>query len=368
MPGMRRIPRELKRQRRRIWDKENRMKKRFLKWIYMAGCILLAAGNAAGCGAGQTAAAAGNGGGQTAAPETEPEEETAAERTVVFTDDLGRTVEVPYQPQRVAALIGSFADIWCLAGGEDSLAAAADDTWTQFDLGLSDEVKNLGAVKTPSTETLLASQPDFVLGSTKTAADVELLDMLDSMGIPGACFDVSSFDDYLRLLDICTQITGDEEAYETYGVKVQEQIDDARERAARARGGDAAPSVLYIRATGSSCKVKGSQGTVLGEMLADLGCVNVADSETALLEELSLETILAADPDYIFAVLQGADNSDAQAMLEGTLLSNPAWEGLTAVRQGRFHIMDQKLYNLKPNARWGEAYEKLADLLYPGEE
>ena len=77
----------------------------------MAGCILLAAGNAAGCGAGQMAAAAGNGGGQTAAPETGPAEETAAERTVVFTDDLGRTVEVPYQPQRVAALIGSFADI-----------------------------------------------------------------------------------------------------------------------------------------------------------------------------------------------------------------------------------------------------------------
>ena len=106
----------------------------------MAGCILLAAGNAAGCGAGQTAAAAGNGGGQTTAPETGPAEETAAERTVVFTDDLGRTVEVPYQPQRVAALIGSFADIWCLAGGKNSLAAAADDTWTQFDLGLSDEV------------------------------------------------------------------------------------------------------------------------------------------------------------------------------------------------------------------------------------
>ena len=94
----------------------------------MAGCILLAAGNAAGCGA----ASADSRAGQTAAPETGPAEETAAERTVVFTDDLGRTVEVPYQPQRVAALIGSFADIWCLAGGKDSLAAAADDTWTQL--------------------------------------------------------------------------------------------------------------------------------------------------------------------------------------------------------------------------------------------
>ena len=27
--------------------------------------------------------------------------------------------------------------------------------------------------------------------------------------------------------------------------------------------------------------------------------------------------------------------------------------------------MDPNLYNLKPNGRWGEAYEKLADMLYP---
>ena len=43
----------------------------------------------------------------------------------------------------------------------------------------------------------------------------------------------------------------------------------------------------------------------------------------------------------------------------------PAWQELTAVREGRYHVMDQRLYNVKPNARWGEAYEKLADILYP---
>ena len=105
---------------------------------------------------------------------------------------------------------------------------------------------------------------------------------------------------------------------------------------------------------------------MLGEMLADLGCENIADSETGLLESLSLETIVAADPDYIFAVLQG-EMEGAQAMLEGTLLDNPAWEGLTAVKEGRFYLMDQQLYNLKPNVRWGEAYEGLADILYPKE-
>ena len=46
-------------------------------------------------------------------------------------------------------------------------------------------------------------------------------------------------------------------------------------------------------------------------------------------------------------------------------MSNPAWQSLTAVREGRYHVMDHKLYNLKPNGRWAEAYETLADILYP---
>ena len=309
-----------------------------------AGALALACGLLlAGCG--------GDGTGSSRA-------EASAEGAVAFTDALGREVSVS-EPQRVAALIGSFADVWCLAGGKDTLAAAAGDTWTQFDLDLPETVADLGAVKSPSIETLLAADPDFVIGSANTAADVELMELMDELGIPAACFEVTSFDDYLEMLGICTRITGDAEAYRLHGEAVQEQVE-----AARARADGSSPTVLYIRATGSSCKVKGSEGSVLGEMLADLGCENIADSETGLLESLSLETIVAADPDYIFAVLQG-EMEGAQAMLEGTLLDNPAWEGLTAVKEGRFYLMDQQLYNLKPNARWGEAYEGLADILYP---
>ena len=44
---------------------------------------------------------------------------------------------------------------------------------------------------------------------------------------------------------------------------------------------------------------------------------------------------------------------------------NPAWSALRAVREGRFHTLDHTLYNVKPNARWGEANEQLADILYP---
>ena len=298
------------------------------------------------------------GGSKQAPAETETPEETL-EETVTFTDDLDREITVA-KPSRVAALIGSFADVWCLAGGRDTLVAAADDSWTQFDLDLPETVESLGAVKEPNVELLLAAEPDFVLGSTKTAADLELLDLLEQSGIPVAYFDISSFEDYLRMLDICTQLTGCPERYTQYGTEVQAQVEQAV-----ARQDGSAPRVLYVRASGSSCKVKNSQGSVLGEMLAAMGCVNIADSETGLLENLSMETILAEDPDHIFVVLQGSDTKKVEQTLEQSLLSNPAWDELTAVREGRYHVMDQRLYNVKPNARWGEAYEKLADILYP---
>lgn len=309
--------------------------------LFLAAVFLLLTG----CG--------GQGAEQTAAPAP------AASEAVAFTDDLGREVSVA-PPTRVAALIGSFADIWCLAGGKDTLVATANDAWTSFDLDLGGSVADLGAVKEPSLEVLLAAQPDLVIGSVSTAADLELEPTLAQAGIPVAYFDVDGFDDYLRMLKICTELTGCGENYTRYGEDVA-----ARVEGAIARQDGSAPRVLCMRATGSSCKVKGSEGTVLGEMLAALGCVNIADSDASLLEELSLEAIIAADPDYIFVALQGSDPTKAMATLESTLLSNPAWEKLTAVREGRFYTMEQALYNLKPNARWGEAYEKLADILYP---
>ena len=77
-----------------------------------------------------------------------------------------------------------------------------------------------------------------------------------------------------------------------------------------------------------------------------------------------MEAILAADPDKIFIVLQGSDPEPAKVKLEGEVLSNPAWQQLTAVQEGEVYYMDKDLYHLKPNARWGEAYDHLVEILY----
>ena len=271
-----------------------------------------------------------------------------------FTDDLGRAVDVE-APKRVACLTASFADIWCAAGGAESLIAATNATWTYFDLPLGEDVVNLGGSKALDLEGLAACGPDLVLASAGTDRNVELEDTLELLGLNTAYFSVNSFEDYLRMLKVCTELTGRADLYERNGTAVAKQVEKA---IARADG--SAPTVLCIRATGSGCKVKSSADNVLGEMLAALGCRNIADG--GALEQLSMEAILKEDPDHIFVVMQTAD---AQPILEATQLDDPAWQSLTAVREGRYHVMDPALFNLKPNARWGEAYEILADILYP---
>lgn len=288
-----------------------------------------------------------------------PEAGGAEGEIVRFTDDLGREVSIP-RPNRVVALIASFADVWCLAGGAESLVGVTNAVWTYYDLPLREDVVNLGSAKQLNLEELIACQPGLVLASCGTDRNVELEETFEKMGIPTAYFSVNSFEDYLRMLRICTELTGSVENYTSYGLDVQQTVERALARADGSR-----PSVLYIRATGSGCKVKGSSDTVLGQMLQNLDCRNIADGENTLLEQLSLEAILREDPEYIFVVLQSADPQDAQTVLETTLLNHPAWQSLTAVQEGKYYVMDPNLYNLKPNGRWGEAYEKLADILYP---
>ena len=278
---------------------------------------------------------------------------------ITFTDALGQEFSVD-PPERAAVMIGSFADVWVLAGGEDALAATANDAWESYGLELEEVVVNIGSPMKPNVELVLGSEPDLIIASSLSPSNLELKETFDNAGIPAAYFDVSSFQDYLDLLELFTRLTGRPENYKQYGVQVWKQVDEARKKASLR---SSVPAVLTIQVSGSSVKVKNSEDNVLGPMLKELGCRNIADQDGALLEELSLEAILRDDPDFIFAVYHGTDEEAARANLEESLLSNPAWASLGAVEGERFHILERRMYSLKPNALWGDAYEQLADIL-----
>ena len=273
---------------------------------------------------------------------------------ITFTDALGRTVTVS-APQRVGICSGSLAECWLLAGGE--VSAVTRDAVTERELALGDDCIDLGSLKEPSVETILASDLDLVFLMSSLPNHVAMAETLEKTDITYAYFDVESFSDYLALMQVFTEITGRSDLYEANAVSLSARIEAAIENGKR----DDAPEVLILRTSSSRVKVLDSSFMV-GGMLKEFGCVNIADNEDSLLTELSLEAIVQADPDYIFISCMG-DLTEGQAQLERSLTSNPIWNILQAVRNGRVFYLDKELFHQKPNARWGESYEILAQLL-----
>lgn len=294
------------------------------------------------------------------AEQTKSESEMQDTKEVVFTDSLGREVRVT-DPKRTAALIGSYADVWYQAGG--IVCASAEDAWDDFEFEMPDDAVNLGMTKEPSLEKLFEAQPDLILASTNTKANMEMLDTLTASGIPTAYFEIMEFEDYLNMLEICTKITGRTDLYEKNGLHIQEQIQSVLKKSEERIAEKGSPKVLVLVASASSIRAKNSSTGVLATMLRDLGCTNIADSESNLLENLNIEYILKEDPDYIFVVQSGDDTEGTKMALEELMGAGTAWSGLTAVQEGRVFQMEKRLYNLKPNARWGEAYEGLERIL-----
>ena len=97
-------------------------------------------------------------------------------------------------------------------------------------------------------------------------------------------------------------------------------------------------------------------------MLKDLGTENIAEKAPVLLEGLSTEEVLLSDPDAILFTTMG-DEAAGTAYME-SLLADPVWSTLRAVREGRVHQLPKDLFQYKPNSRWPEAYAYLTELLY----
>ena len=282
----------------------------------------------------------------------------AFQETLTVTDDTGTVVSVPLKPKKVAVLLSSLADLWITAGG--SLDITVGET---VERGFAEESVILvddGAGKTVNLEVLIAAQPELVLYSPDIAGQLEIKDALLEAGIPAVGFSVETFEDYLRLLEICTQILDTPERYQRYGEDLRKEVDDLI-AAAQAQ---TQPRILFVRAGSSAkfTKAKNASNHFVCQMLQNLGAKNIADSAPVLLDGLSTEAVVFSDPDFILFTTMG-DESAGTAYME-SLLADPVWQTLTAVKTGQVHQLPKELFQYKPNSRWPEAYAYLIHLLY----
>lgn len=276
--------------------------------------------------------------------------------TIEITDSREETVSVAESP-KVVCLYGSYAEAWVLAGGQP-IGVTQDALDRDFDL--SEDVAVVGTVKDPNLESVIALDPDLVILSLDISSHAGLETGLTQAGISSAYFRVDTFEDYDFLMEQLCKLTGRQDLYEENVTQAGELIEEVK---ARALLSSSLPSVLLIRAFSDGVKAK-SQEELAGAILQDLGCRNLADEHPSMLEDLSLEEIISADPEFIFVTTMG-DEQAALDYLNSLIESNPAWSELSAVKEGHYIVLPKDLFHYKPNNRWGESYAYLAKILYP---
>ena len=329
--------------------------KRFLP-LFLALALLLT-----GCAAVSTTESTSQTVSQVDSPSSAPESassqlESAGE--VSITDSNGSQITLDTSAPRVVAAYGSFAEAWLLAGGE--LCGVTQDALEQRDLGLPEDIAVVGTVKEPNAEEIIALEPDLVLLASDITAQAEIRDVLENAGLACAFFQVDTFADYAFMMEQLCAITGREDLYEENVTQVGQQIEEAQANAALS---STRPNVLLIRAFSTGIKAK-TDDELAGAILKDLGAHNIADDHPSMLEDLSLEEAIAADPDYIFVTTMG-DEQKALDYLNGLIQQNPAWSELSAVKEDRYVVLPKDLFHYKPNNRWGESYQYLGEILYP---
>ena len=282
-----------------------------------------------------------------------------AQNYMEFTDHQGNNVVLPQKPQRVAVLFSSFADIWCTAGGtvDITVGESVERGFASTDAVLVDS----GAGKKINTELLIAAKPDFVICSADVPAQTEAAEMLKSAGIPCAVFRVETFWDYLDVLKICTDITGNTGLYTTYGTDIQAKTETILKEY---KTSENSKKILFIRAGSgaSATKAKTAEHHFAAAMLKELGTYNIAENAKILLDGLSIEEIITENPEYIFISTMG-DETAAREYLQ-KVFAQPEWQVLIAIKEEKYYFLPKELFQYKPNSRWDKAYEYLTDILY----
>lgn len=282
-----------------------------------------------------------------------------SENEVTFVDGTGEEVNITKSPQRTVVLFSSYVDLWMKNGGD--LIGMVEES-TGEELPGTEGIERVGKTGAISLEKIISLEPDLVILSANTSSQAEMVASLKQNDIQVIAIDYKFKEDYYKTVRLFTAINKREDLYEENAVAVKKGVEEIIARVPK----DQAPKVFIMFASSKSIKSRGS-GTTLGQMLADLNTINIADVDNVSLEDkgFSMEAIIEEDPDFIFVQRMGSDNDKVLERIKQDAQSNPAWASLSAVKNDRYILLEKDLYTYKANQRYPQAYEGLAKILYP---
>lgn len=293
----------------------------------------------------------------------EPAASEAAAGTVTIEDNHGE-VEVPVNPERVVALDNHVFET--LSAWDVPLVAAPKQimgsVWPEY---TDDEaVLDTGAHFEPKLESIVAAQPDLVIGGYRFA---ESYDAIVEQNPDAAVIEIAPREgeeqgaELIRQIEILGQIFDREEEAADLVAAFESAIDDA----AGAYDGESTVASL-LTSGGEIAYVAPVTGRSLGVLYPALDLVPAIEQtaeDTSHGDDISVEAIAAANPDWLIVM----DRDGALTNVEGYVAAEELIEGsealanVTAVQKGQIIYVDPNFYLTEDIQSYTALYEQIAE-------
>ena len=297
------------------------------------------------------------------------------DNSVVFPDAASETpLEIAKSPSKVAVLYGSFVTLWYEAGGTAAGVIGGSSSVELYNLYIGRDVTQdegvtvlaeSSAGKNWSTESIIAFQPDLIICATAMSGYKTISAPAEAAGIPVVAMDYNDFSDYLKWFKVFCNLNGQPALWDTVAMPALDKVVDILCRIPDDQ--ENPPKVFAMFSATKDNITATTSNTVLGGMISEMNAINISDADNASGAdriEINMESVFAADPDLI-VVQCHASKEDDSAQLERVYGQNPVWQSLRAVKEGKVYFLEPHLFHYKPNSRFVEAYQQLAQILYP---
>lgn len=270
-----------------------------------------------------------------------------------FTDSIGREIVIDAPPARIVSLAPSITESLYAIGAGDLLVGRTDFCDYPKEAAALPSVGGFDA-STISVETVLALEPDLVIGGSIYQAD--LAESLSAAGIPVFIMEPQSVEEIMISLQMLGKVTNHAGDADALVADMQNRI-AAVAQTVDAIPQDERPSVFYE--VWADPYMTTSNQTYIGELIAMAGGVNIFADIKEDYPAISAEEIIAKDPQIILGPSNHADQltGDAIAGREG-------WGNITAVKKQRIYIVDGNIIS-RTGPRVVDALEAIATSLYP---
>lgn len=271
---------------------------------------------------------------------------------VTLTDQIGRTVSVPDDPQRIISFMPSLTEmVFDLGEGARVVAVTQHSNSPP----VVRQLPRVGSYINLDLERIVALRPDLCLAS-RDGNPTSIVDRLEALGIPVYTFDPRSLE---GIMDAVTRL-GTIFHAESRAV---EQVEMMRKRLqqvdARVEKSRTRPRVFFQIDAGQI--VSAGSNTFIDQLITRAGGINLAAGEKPY-PRYSWEEILAMQPEVVIITTMAGGFKEEQLKTDWR-----RWSQIPAVINGQIYVVNADRFD-RPTIRSFDSLEILEAIFHPQQD